>query len=135
MLAVMTSPRVVAAVSSDVRRRISAILTQCDLRFVGAGSELVQALDAARCDLMIVEVHFNESSAAAALRCVLAREERFPVVCVREVKSDRPGYAVLGALRMAAGVGAQAFVDLLDYPDDEAGNAGARAVLQGFLKI
>jgi DNA-binding NarL/FixJ family response regulator len=110
MLTLMTSPRVVAAVTSDVKRRISAILRGCELRFVRAGSELVQALDEARCDLMIVEVHFNESSAAAALRCVLARGERFPVVCVREVHSDQPGYAALGALRMAAGVGAQAGV-------------------------
>ena len=134
MLPLMTSPRVVAAVSAGVRRRISAILQGCELRFVRAGSELVRALDEARCDLMIVEVHFNESSAAAALRCVLARDERFPVACVREVPSERPGYAALGALRMAAGVGAQAFIDLLDYPDDEAGNAGARAVLKGLLE-
>ena len=62
----MTSPRVVAAVSAGVRRRISAILQGWELRFVRAGSELVRALDEARCDLMIVEVHFNESSAAAA---------------------------------------------------------------------
>ena len=134
MLPLVTSPRVIAAVTSDVKRRLCAILPKCELRFVRAGSELVQALDEARCDLMIVEVHFNESSAAAALRCVLARDERFPVVCVREVDSDRPGHAALSALRMAAGVGAQAFVDLLDYPDDEAGNAGARAVLEGLLE-
>ena len=127
------TPRVIAAVSQSVKNRIRAILPHCELRFVSAGSELVRALDEARCDMMIVEVHFNESSAASALRCVLARDETFPVVCVREVDCDRPPHAALGALRMAAGVSAQAFVDLLAYPDSEAGNAGARAVLEELL--
>jgi len=133
MLVLVSSPRVIVAVSHSVKSRIRAILPHCELRFVSAGSDLVRALDEARCDMMIVEVHFNESSAAPALRCVLARDETFPVVCVREVQCDRPPHAALGALRMAAGVGAQAFVDLVDYPDSEAGNAGARAVLDGLL--
>jgi hypothetical protein len=128
------APRVVAAVSSEVQPRILAILAGCAVRFVQTGSELVRALDEAHCALMIVEVHFNESTAVAALRCVLSREETFPVVCVRDVPCDKPGYAALNALRAAlGGVGAQDFIDLVEHRDDEAGNARVRAAFMRLL--
>jgi hypothetical protein len=128
------APRIVAAVHADVRPRIRAILSGCDLRFVQTGSELVRALEEAHCTLMIVEVHFDDCSAVAALKCVLAREETFPVVCVRDVPGDKPGYATLNALRMALGaVVARAFIDLAQHRDDEAGNACLRAMLMELL--
>ena len=128
------APRIVAAVNADVRPRIRAILPGCELRFVQTGSELVRALEEAQCALMIVEVHFDDASAVAALKCVLAREETFPVVCVRDVHGDRPGYATLNALRMALGaVVARKFIDLAEHRDDEAGNAGLRAMLMELL--
>src|SRR5688500_13314113 len=129
------APRVVAAVSSDVQPRIRAILAGCVLRFVQTGSELVRALDESHWTLMIVEVHFDESTAVAALRCVLSREETFPVVCVRDVPCDKPGYAALNALRAALGrVGAQDFIDLVEHRDDEAGNARLRATFMRRLR-
>ena len=126
-----TAPRVVAAVSRDIQTRIRAILSGWELRFVRSGTELMHALDELRCDMMIVEVHFDASAAAAALRCALSREEGFPVVCVRGVRFGESGHAALDALRMALGaVGAHEFIDLLKYPDDEPGNAGVRAMLE-----
>lgn len=128
--------RVIAAVSMDEQPRLRAILPGCELRFVETGSELVCALAEARCDLMIVEVHFDESAAVAALKCVLARNETFPVVCIRDVPFAKPEHAALDALRMAlGGVGAHAFIDLLEYPDDEAGNVRVRARLERLLPL
>jgi len=130
----LAAPRVVAAVSDDLQPRIRALLPGCVLRFVQTGSELVRALDEARCAMMIVEVHFNGSSAVAALRFVLAREETFPVVCVRDVPRDRRGDTVLGALRSALrGTVTRDFIDLAEHPDDETGNARVRAMLMGLL--
>ena len=130
----MSLPCVVAAVSGEIEPRIRAILAGCALRFVHTGSELMRALDEARCALLIVEVHFNESTAAAALRCALSREETFPVACVRDVPSGKPGYAALNALRMAlGGNSAQDFIDLAEHLDDEAGNARVRARLQRLI--
>ena len=127
--------RVVAAVTSDVQARIQAILTGCDLRFVHSGSDLVRALDEARCQILIVEVHFNESVAVAALTCVLARDETFPVVCVRDVPSEEPGHIALNALRMAvAGVVVRDFIDLLEHRDDEIGNAQVRGRFERLLE-
>jgi|SRR5688572_337973 hypothetical protein len=128
-------PRVVAAVGPYVRPRIRAILPRCDLRFVATGSELVQALDEAPCDMMIVEVQFNESAAAAALRCALARDEAFAVMCVRTVPVAVPPHAVLNGLRMVLGgaMPATAFVDLVEYADDEAGNTHVRGIFERLL--
>ena len=127
----MKLPCVVVAVTGEVEPRIRAILAGCALRFVQTGSELMRALDEAPCTLLIVEVHFDESAAAAALRCVRSRQESVPVACVRDVPSGKPGYAALNSLRMAlGGVGAQDFIDLAEHRDDEAGNARLRARLE-----
>ena len=127
--------RVVAAVGPYVKPRIRAILPECDLHFVASGSELVQALDEAPCDMMIVEVHFDESTAAAALRCALARDETFAVVCVRNVSFAGSPHAALNALRMVLGgcMPVNAFVDLVDYADDEAGNGRVRGMFERLL--
>ena len=131
----LPAPRVVAAVSSGIRPRILAVLAGCELCFVSSGSELVSALGAAPCGLLIVEVHFDESAAAAALRCALASEARFPVVCVRDVLGAKPAHAALNALRMALGsIGAPDFIELWEHPDDEAGNARVRARLAPHLQ-
>ena len=128
------APRVLAVVSDDIGARLRAILPGCEMRFVRTGRELVQALDEARCDLMIVEVHYDDSAAVAVLGCVLAREETFPVVCVRDVPAGILRHAVLDGLRTALGrMRADDFIDLLAYPDDESGNACVRALLGRLL--
>jgi hypothetical protein len=128
------TPRVLAAVSRGLAPRIRAILPECEVCFVRTGAQLVRALDDSRWDMLIVGMHFDESSAIAALERVLARDETFPVVCVRGVPFDRLGQPALHALRMALGeLGAQNFIDLLEYPDDALGNARVRAMLERLL--
>jgi hypothetical protein len=135
----MTSPaaaaRVVAAVSPDVQRRIRAILSGCELHFVHTRAQLLRALEGERCDMLIVGSHFDESTAVAALERVLARGETFPVVCIRGMPfASRLGKPTIEALRMASSeLGAQHFIDLLQYPDDEHGNARVRAMLERLL--
>lgn len=129
------APRVVAAVSPEVQRRIRAILCGCELHFVQTGKQLLRALDEARCDMLIVGSHFDESTAVAALERVLARGETFPVVCVRGMPfATKLGQPTVEALRIASSeLGAQHFIDLLQYPDDENGNACVRAMLERLL--
>src|ERR687895_1321299 len=129
------APRVVAAVSPDVQRRIRTILAGCELHFVHTGAELLRALEVTRCDMLIVGSHFDESTAVAALERVLARGQAFPVVCIRGMPfALRLGQPTIEALRMASSeLGAQHFIDLLRYPDDENGNARVRAMLERLL--
>lgn len=129
----MEQARVVAAVSPALRQRMRVILPDCDLRFVADCDDLARELDHERCDMLIVGSHFDDSSAVAALERVRKRPESFPVVCVRGVRS-RFGTRSLHALRMALSeLGARNFIDLVDYPDDESGNARVRAMLEPFI--
>jgi hypothetical protein len=128
------APRIVAAVSREVQRRVRAILPECEMYFAQTGSQLVRVLDDAPCDIMLVEIHFDESTAVAALKCARSRNGSFPVVCLRSVPFAKGGPPALDALRMALGeLGPQIFIDLLQYSDDDAGNARVRAVLTQVL--
>jgi hypothetical protein len=127
-------PRVVAAVNPEIRPRIRAVLPGCELRFVHTGAELARALDEARCDMLILGLHFDESSAAAAVERVMSREETFPVVCVRGQAFTLLGEKSLEASRLALrALGAHNFIDLLEYPNDALGNARVQAMLERLL--
>ena len=130
-----SAPRVLAAVAPEAEPRILSVLPQCNVRFVRTGEQLVRALDEEPCDMLLVGAQFDESTAVAVLERVLAREEAFPVVCVRGLRFSRIGRPALDSLRLALSeLGAQNFIDLLEYPDDEAGNARVRAMLERLLE-
>lgn len=127
-------PRVVAAVGRSLQRRMGAILPDCELRFVETGAELARALDETSCDLLIVGLQFDQSSAVPALQRVLAREATFAVVCMRGLPFSLLGRPSLDASRLAlSALGAHNFIDLLQYPDDALGNARVRAMLERLL--
>jgi hypothetical protein len=135
MISPPDAPRVVAAVRRTVQRRIRAILPDCELRFVETGAELLRVLDEQPCDLLIVGLHFDQSSAAQALQRVLSRDETFPVVCVRGLPFSLLSHSALEAARLALSeLGAHNFIDLLQYPDDALGNARVRAMLDRLLR-
>ena len=127
--------RVIVAINAESRLRIRAVLPECDLCFVETEAQLLQALARRRCDMLIVGAHFQESSAVAAIEQVLSRDETIPVVCVRaRAFATSLGQPAVDALRMATrALGASNFIDLLDYPDDDTGNARVRRMLERLL--
>ena len=127
-------PRVVAAVPREAEPRILSVLPQCNVRFVHTGEQLLRALDEGPCHMVIVGMQFDESTAVAALERIFARDETFPVVCVRSVHS-RLGKPALDSARIALGeLGAQHFIDLLEYPNDDAANARVRSMLGALMR-
>lgn len=129
------APRVVAAVCRQMVRRVREILPECEPHFVHTGAQLVRALRDAPCEMLIVGLHFDESSAVPALERLLSWDEPFPVVCVRGLPFSGLGQPTLEASRMALWeLGAHNFIDLLEYPDDPAGNARVRAMLKRLLR-
>ena len=126
-------PRVVVAVSPELRPRIRAVLPAYELRLVETGAELLRALDEERVDMLIIGVHFDESTAVAALERALSAGELCPVVFVRGRKTVY-GERSMHALRMALDeLGAQYFIDLLHYPNDALGNARVQAMLERLI--
>lgn len=127
-------PRVLAAVPREAEPRILSVLPQCNVRFVHTGEQLLRALDDGPCDMVIVGMQFDESTAVAALERVFARDETFPVVCVRGMRS-RLGKPAVDSARVALSeLGAQNFIDLLEYPDDQANNHRVRSMLERLLE-
>jgi hypothetical protein len=57
------APRVVAAISRDLERRIRAIVNGWELCVVDSGAQLARTLEQQCCDMLIVSVHFDDSSA------------------------------------------------------------------------
>ena len=127
-------PRVLAAVPREAEPRILSVLPQCNVRFVHTGEQLLRALDEGPCHMVIVGMQFDESTAAAALERILARDDSPPVVCVRSVQS-RLGKPAIDSARIALSeLGAQHFIDLLEYPHDEAANARLRSMLGALMR-
>ena len=113
------------------------MLADWDLRFVDTAAQLLRELGKGRCDMLIVGTHFQQSTAIAAIEHVLACDRTVPVVCMRCRPFTTPlGKPTLDALRIASrALGARSFIDLLDYADDEAGNARVRAMFERVLCV
>jgi hypothetical protein len=123
---------VLIAVSGRTQRRMAAILSDCELSFVPSGRGLLQALESRAYDLVIVGAHFDESSALSVLEQLCKRKDVPPLVCVRG--ASRIGRPSVEAVRLASEqLGARGFIDLEQYPENEAGNTRVRRMLEQLL--
>jgi hypothetical protein len=114
--------------------RYSPAFAGWEIAFVRSMSEARGALAAARYDLIAIGVYFDDSQMFDLLR--LIRKDRVhgdvPVICVR----GRTGFtAITGrTLEMTVtALGADEFIDLLHFGDDDAGNAALRASAEHLL--
>jgi len=126
-----TQGRVLLAVSAWTLTRMQVILAGRDTVWARTAGEVRAALDTGHFDLAVVGSHFDESHTFDIVRLVHERDASTPIMCVH----GRPfppalGDSTMKAFKVAAEVlGVAAVVDLLDYPDDEAGNRAVRAML------
>ena len=136
MLSEERKPRVLMAVSLPAAERIGRILVE-DFRIERAASlrELVHTMRCSSFDLVIVGAHFDGSRAIEALDVVRLHAPQVPLVCVRVAPFCDPlGEATLAAFQTAVEeLGVDCFVDLLTFPDDGAGNARIRTMIERLL--
>lgn len=127
---------VLVAVVPAVRRRIATVLGGHELFFVDSVAALQAAIAARSWNMLLLGSQFDESRPLASLEEVMAAKPPFPVVCVRgRALWPQLGDATAHAMRLAsAALGAEHFVDLLAFPDDEEGNARVRAMLERLLE-
>jgi hypothetical protein len=90
------------------------------------------ALRCSSYDLVVIGCHFDGSHAIEAVRTARWHAPEVPLACVLAAPfSSRLGEATLTAFHAASEeLGADCFVDLLQFPDDAEGNARVRALLQ-----
>jgi hypothetical protein len=124
--------RVLVAVSPRAAQRMGRVLHGFEVELAHSVRGIAAALRRDRFDLVIVGAHFDRSNAMHAVTTVRSLACDVPLACVRAAPfSTGLGEGTLAAFRAASEeLGVDCFVDLLEFPDDDAGNARARAVLE-----
>jgi CheY-like chemotaxis protein len=126
-------PRILLACVRQAYTRLFAILSGHELEFVTTLIEAQAALKGNPFDLVMIGLHFDESRMFDLLEQVRAdaRYARVPVVCFHGILSANPQDDLkLEPIEVACkALGANVFFDLLAYPDDTAGNAAIRSIV------
>jgi DNA-binding response OmpR family regulator len=115
--------------------RYSAALAGWQVAFVRTMPEAGQALTAQRRDLVAIGVYFDDSQMFDLVRAIRAGRSHaeVPILCVR----GRPGFTAITSRTLEVTVkalGADEFIDLLHFGDEDAGNAALRAAVERLLK-
>jgi DNA-binding response OmpR family regulator len=115
--------------------RYSAALAGWEVAFVRTMSQARAALAASRYDLVAIGVYFDDSQMFDLVRAIRAsrRHGEVPIICVRA----RTGFTAITTrtLEMTlTALGADEFIDLLPFGDDEGGNAALRSAAERLLK-
>lgn len=122
--------RILVAVSPEVRGRLAVVLQGLDVTWAREPRDATRD----RYELIVLGSHFAESTALESLGAIKAANPGARLVCVRGRPFPGLGGATMDAYRTACeALGAVRVIDLLAYPDDAAGNARIRAVLDELL--
>jgi DNA-binding response OmpR family regulator len=127
--------RILVADVPQMDARYSAAFTGWEVAFARTMAEARHALDARPCAVVVTGVYFDDSrmfDLVRALRSDDAHRE-VPIVCVR----GREGFTTVTTRTLELTVRAlraNDFLDLVQFGDEEAGNAALRASVQRFLK-
>jgi hypothetical protein len=137
MLSRERKPRVLMAVSDRAAERMSRVLAGWEVVTAASLPQFVHALRCSEFDLVIVGCHFDGSRALEAVKSVMAHCARVPLACVLAAPfSSQLGEGTVAAFHAAAEeLGVDCFIDVLQFPDDEAGNARVHAMLERLLFV
>ena len=116
--------------------RYAAAFTGWPLVFVRSMEEASAALEAPRYDAIAIGVYFDDSQMFDLVRAIRHHDlqNEVPILCVR----GGPGFAAVTTrtLEMAVqALSADCFVDLLQFQDEQSGDAALRAALQRYVKL
>ena len=116
---------------------MARILAGWDITVAASLAEFSHASRCSHFDLVIVGCHFDGSRALDAVRTAMTKVPRVPLACVLAAPfSSALGEGTVAAFHAAAEeLGVDCFIDVLQLPDDEAGNARVRAMLERLLFV
>jgi len=130
--------KILVAVVHDNRERLTRVLEGHDLVFVDNGDDARALLEREPYGLVMLGVHFDESQMFSLLGDIRshARYRKVPVLCVlgswgrmlSEVAVEGLDHAVKAMM-------ANGFLNLLHFPDDDAGNARVRRIADYLILI
>jgi len=127
--------KILVADVPQMDERYSAAFTGWEVAFARTLAQAHQALDAGSCAVVVTGVYFDDSRMFDLVRTLRSDEmhAKVPIVCVR----GRPGFTAVTSRTIELTVRALAadeFVDLVQFGDDEAGNAALLAAAQRLVK-
>jgi PleD family two-component response regulator len=128
--------KILVAVSND--ERVLRVLAGHDLRQVKTCEEARLLLEREAFGLVILGVHFDESQMFSLLGDIRAHAQyrKVPILCVLgdrgRVLTD---VAIEGLDHAVKAMTANGFLDLEKFPDDEAGNARLRRIVDYLILI
>lgn len=130
--------KILVAVVPQIRARIASALAGHELTFVETCGAAMQLLSTDGFGMVIVSVHFDESQMFTLLGDIRghARYRKVPILCVvggtSRVLSD---VAIEGLDHAVKAMTANGFLNLANVPDDEAGNARFRRIVDYLILI
>lgn len=127
--------RILVADVAAMDARYSAAFADWEVAFVRTMAEARQALARGDYDALAIGVYFDDSQAFDLVRALRTGERHatIPIVCVR----GRPGFTAVTSRTLALtlkALGADEFIDLVDFSGDEAANAALRAAVERLLR-
>jgi PleD family two-component response regulator len=130
--------KILVAVVHDNEDRMGRILQGHELVLVGTCEEARTLLEKETFGLVILSVHFDESQMFTLLADIRAHSKyrKVPVVCVLgswgRMLSE---IAVEGLDHAVKAMGANGFLNLLHFPDNDEGNARIRRIVDYLILI
>jgi hypothetical protein len=124
--------RVLMAVSERAAARMRRVFDGLEFERPDSLSQFSHALRCSPFDLVVVGCMFDGSRAIEAIKIARLHAPHMPLACVRAAPfTSALGEGTLAAFHAATEeLGADCFVDLLQFPDDAEGNARVRTLLE-----
>jgi CheY-like chemotaxis protein len=130
-------PSVLIAADAPAQRRLGGILQGYRCFYVASMQPLASALRGGDFDLIMIDAAFDGCNAIEALGHSLRNRKHATIVSVRaQALCGKLGHGTREAFRAACGeLGVDCFLDLLEFPEDAAGNARVRKMLERLVRV
>jgi hypothetical protein len=124
--------RILTAVAPDTIERVRRILVRHDLQIVTHLSEVKKVLAQGDVDVVFVGARFDDSRMFDLIELVRGEVEKnkIPIVAAIITPTSLSRDAIAGLSHAVKIFGASLFLNLNDFPDDVAGNARVRLIVE-----
>lgn len=132
-----SATKIVIAATPAVRSRLERALAGHSLTFAQISADVMSLLANERYGMVIISMDFDESQMFALLGDIRSHSKyrKVPIVCVLAERGRLSDVAIEGLDHAVKAMTANGFLDLYRFPDDDAGNARIRRIIDHLILI